>query len=100
MLSYLLADSRFKHDMMSEEGAEYLAASVFFGMLLGGVVLGFLSDHIGRRPALLAGLLINATAGLFSSFPLLTPDIQSLSTWRFIAGIGIGATGRNDNLDL
>ncbi|KAL7542292.1 hypothetical protein ACHAXR_013393 [Thalassiosira sp. AJA248-18] len=105
MLSYLLANSTFRRDMFSSddndesdenssslEGAEYLAASIFFGMLLGGTFLGFLSDHIGRRPALLAGLLTNATAGLFSSFPFLTPTIGQLTMWRFIAGIGIGAT--------
>ena len=106
MLSYLLANPTFRKDMfavsdnledadddtISMEGAEYLAASIFFGMLIGGTILGFLSDHIGRRPALLAGLVINATAGLFSSFPFLTPNIEQLTFWRFIAGIGIGAT--------
>jgi MFS family permease len=100
MLSYLLANRTFRHDMFSDnsngddydsssiEGAEYLAASIFLGMLLGGTVLGFLSDHIGRRPALLAGLLINATAGTFSSLPFLTPTIVQLTKWRFISGIG------------
>mmetsp|Transcript_5655 Transcript_5655/g.12853 ORF Transcript_5655/g.12853 Transcript_5655/m.12853 type:complete len:635 (+) Transcript_5655:32-1936(+) len=95
MLSYLLANSEFRDDMFSGKsmaGAEYLAASIFLGMLLGGTLFGFLSDHIGRRPALLAGLLINATAGLFSSFSFLTPTIAQLTTWRFFAGIGIGAT--------
>ena len=106
MLSYLLANPAFRKDMfavsdnledadddaISMEGAEYLAASIFFGMLIGGTILGFLSDHIGRRPSILAGLMINATAGLFSSFPFLTPNIEQLTFWRFIAGIGIGAT--------
>ncbi|KAL3822723.1 hypothetical protein ACHAXA_000988 [Cyclostephanos tholiformis] len=41
-------------DPSSVKQAEYLAASIFFGMLIGGTFLGFLSDHIGRRPALLA----------------------------------------------
>jgi len=105
MLSYLLSDSTFRHDMFSNysngddaddgssmEGAEYFAASIFMGMLLGGTLFGFLSDHIGRRPALLAGLFINATAGSFSSIPFLTPTISHLTTWRFIAGVGVGAT--------
>mmetsp|Transcript_18618 Transcript_18618/g.39141 ORF Transcript_18618/g.39141 Transcript_18618/m.39141 type:complete len:679 (+) Transcript_18618:25-2061(+) len=105
MLSYLLANSQFRRDMFhdysngegsssssSMEGAEWLAASIFMGMLLGGTVLGFLSDHIGRRPALLAGLITNATFGLLSSFPVLTPNIEYLTMTRFIAGIGIGAT--------
>jgi len=112
MLSYLLANRSFRRDMLSDASdgggdddaasandsslslkqAEYLAASIFFGMLLGGTLLGFLSDHIGRRPALLTGLGINATAGLFSSFSFLTPTIGQLTAWRFLAGIGIGAT--------
>lgn len=95
MLSYLLANPTFRRDMFSDEFEDadaYLAASIFFGMLIGGTLLGFLSDHIGRRPALLAGLVINATAGLFSSFPFLTPTIAQLTAWRFLAGIGIGAT--------
>lgn len=101
MLSYLLADSRFREDMMFSEdssssssmkGAEYLASSIFVGMLIGGTVLGFLSDRIGRRPALLLGLLTNAIAGASSSLPIFTPSLVQLTIWRFIAGIGIGAT--------
>lgn len=99
MLSYLLADSRFREEMFSEdsssssmEGAEYLASSIFAGMLIGGTVLGFLSDRIGRRPALLLGLLTNAVAGACSSLPIFAPSLIQLTMWRFIAGIGIGAT--------
>ena len=101
MLSYLLANTTFKKQMFGEsnvdddissmEGSEYLAASIFLGMLIGGTCLGFLSDHIGRRPSLLIGLLTNAIAGFFSSLPFLTPTIAQLTFWRFIAGIGIGA---------
>jgi len=98
MLSYLLADSRFREDMFSEdssssmEGAEYLASSIFVGMLIGGTVLGFLSDRIGRRPALLLGLLTNSVAGMCSSLPIFAPSFVSLTMWRFVAGVGIGAT--------
>jgi len=100
MLSYLLANTTFKQQMFEEsnidgtsstEGSEYLAASIFLGMLIGGTCLGFLSDHIGRRPSLLIGLLTNAIAGFFSSLPFLTQTIAQLTFWRFIAGIGIGA---------
>lgn len=125
MLSYLLANPTFRHDMFTRggdnpllgyasylqendnsqdnnesfsgnsaslEGAEYLAASIFLGMLLGGTILGFLSDHIGRRPALLTGLLLNAIAGTLSSIPLMTPTVHELTIIRFFAGVGIGAT--------
>lgn len=101
MLSYLLANPKFRQDMFANdddgsgsnmEGAEYLASSIFFGMLIGGTILGFLSDSIGRKPALLIGLVLNATAGTLSSIPLITPSFMELTVLRFIAGIGIGAT--------
>ena len=102
MLSYLLANPTFRRDMFTNdgdasdasdmEGAEYLASSMFLGMLLGGTVLGFWSDNIGRRPSLLIGLLMNATAGTLSSIPFLTPSFVELTVLRFIAGVGIGAT--------
>ena len=100
MLSYLLADSRFRADMFSGddsssssmEGAEYLASSIFAGMLIGGTAFGFLSDKIGRRPALLLGLVTNAVAGICSSLPIFAPSIVQLTIWRLIAGIGVGST--------
>ncbi len=106
MLSYLLANPSFQREMLgggaeaeddanttsSMKGAEYLASSIFLGMLIGGTILGFLSDQFGRRPALLFGLTINTTAGLLSALRCLTPTIAQLTMWRFIAGIGIGAT--------
>lgn len=95
MLSYLLANPTFRQDMFAnqdEEGAGYLASSIFLGMLIGGTILGFLSDSIGRKPALMIGLLTNATAGIMSSIPVLTPSFVELTFLRFIAGIGIGAT--------
>lgn len=98
MLSYLLADARFREDMFSEnssssmEGAELLASSIFVGMLVGGVVLGFLSDRIGRRPILLFGLVTNSVAGMCSSLSIFSPSFVPLTMWRFLAGVGVGAT--------
>mmetsp|Transcript_26634 Transcript_26634/g.54844 ORF Transcript_26634/g.54844 Transcript_26634/m.54844 type:complete len:738 (-) Transcript_26634:29-2242(-) len=97
--SYLQENDNSQHNnesfsgySASLEGAEYLAASIFLGMLLGGTILGFLSDQIGRRPALLTGLLLNAIAGTLSSIPLMTPTVHELTIIRFFAGVGIGAT--------
>lgn len=104
MLSFLLADSKFRIDMLSSssdggedssssmEGAKYLASSVFAGMLIGGTVLGFLSDRIGRRPVLLFGLVTNGIAGMCSSLSVFSPSLVSLTVWRFLAGVGIGST--------
>jgi VNT family MFS transporter (synaptic vesicle glycoprotein 2) len=102
MLSFLLADSKFRIDMLSSdggedssssmEGAKYLASSIFAGMLIGGTVLGFLSDRIGRRPVLLFGLVTNGIAGMCSSLSVFSPSLVSLTVWRFLAGVGIGST--------
>jgi len=102
MLSFLLADSKFRIDMLSSdggedssssmEGAKYLASSIFAGMLIGGTVLGFLSDRIGRRPVLLFGLVLNGVAGMCSSLSVFSPSLVSLTVWRFLAGVGIGSS--------
>lgn len=66
-----------------------LAAAVFAGMLVGGLVVGTLGDWQGRRPMLLFGLLLNVTAGLLSAC---APNVFLLTGLRMIAGVGIGAT--------
>ena len=66
-----------------------LAASVFGGMLVGGLVVGTLGDWKGRRPMLICGLCLNMIAGILSA---LSPDVFVLTFLRTIAGVGIGAT--------
>lgn len=44
-------------------GAELLTSSIFTGMLLGGLVGGWLSDRYGRKPMLVCTLIINAAGG-------------------------------------
>ncbi|MBX3486810.1 MAG: multidrug effflux MFS transporter [Candidatus Paracaedibacteraceae bacterium] len=52
-----------------------------------GLVGGSLSDHFGRRPVYLWGLVIFALASLGS---LLAPDIQTLILFRIFQGMGAG----------
>lgn len=68
---------------------EWLSSAVFIGMLVGGLLCGYLSDHIGRRPCLLGSLFINACAGLASAA---VPNIPLLILCRVIAGLGIGGS--------
>lgn len=56
-------------------------------MLVGGVVLGILSDRIGRRKALVLSLGLNAVCGLASAF---SPHTYVLTAIRALAGLGIG----------
>jgi AAHS family 4-hydroxybenzoate transporter-like MFS transporter len=58
-----------------------------FGILVGGLIFGYLGDRIGRR------LSILAATGAFGGFSLLTVwanDINVLIVLRFLTGLGIG----------
>jgi VNT family MFS transporter (synaptic vesicle glycoprotein 2) len=90
-LSYVLSDDSFQTYMLQHTKwrAGLLAGSVFFGMLLGGLLVGTLGDWVGRRPILMVGLLCNAIAGILSAA---STDALQLSLLRGIAGVGIGAT--------
>jgi len=57
------------------------------GMALGSIVLGALADRIGRRPTLLACLVL-MTAGMFLATTAAGP--VDLSVWRVLTGFGIG----------
>ena len=61
----------------------------FVGMLLGAFVFGRLADRIGRRPVLMAAVLVDACFGVASSF---APDFTWLLALRFLTGIGVGGT--------
>jgi MFS family permease len=52
-------------DRITREDKEFLAAAVFMGMLLGGMVAGYISDAFGRKKALLISLGINFLAGVY-----------------------------------
>lgn len=90
-LSYILSNEDFKKKFIQENSwsGGFLASAVFFGMLVGGLVVGALGDSFGRRPTLLFGLVCNSVAGLLSSA---TSNVWQFSTLRFLAGLGIGAT--------
>ena len=99
-LSYLLSDLNFQDDILKSgdinnnaSGGHFesglIAASVFIGMLSGGLVVGAVADSLGRRPTLLFGLVLNAVAGMLSA---LSTSAYNLAAIRLIAGVGIGAS--------
>jgi AAHS family 4-hydroxybenzoate transporter-like MFS transporter len=61
------------------------SAGLFAG-LFGPPILGWISDHYGRRTALIGGLLF---FGAFTWASVLAQDLQTLIILRFVAGIGI-----------
>lgn len=71
-------------------GAE-LAYPVTFNLLgyaIGAYVLGVFADRSGRRPALLITVIVLAVGGILTA---LSWDVWSLTVFRFITGLGMGA---------
>lgn len=66
-----------------------LTGSIYMGMLVGGVVGGWLSDVVGRKRTLTCSLALNGMAGLVSAA---SPNLGWLATFRVLAGIGVGAS--------
>jgi len=58
-----------------------------FGMALGALVLGGVADRCGRRPTMLACLVL-MTIGMFMVTGV--KQISGLEIWRFTTGLGIG----------
>ncbi len=87
---YLPAFPRIARDLSTTTGAVQMTLAVFlFGMAVGQVVWGTLSDRAGRRgPLMLGCLLFSATAMVCA----LSQSIQSLIASRFLMGLG-GSAG-------
>ena len=69
-------------------GRAALSLSVFMaGFALGPLVLGPLSDHIGRRPVLLGGV---AMFTLFGALGASSRTLGAVLLWRFLMGTGAG----------
>jgi putative MFS transporter len=61
----------------------------FVGMLVGAFAFGRLADRIGRRPVLMAAVLVDACFGVASAF---APDLGWLLVLRLLTGVGVGGT--------
>jgi putative MFS transporter len=61
----------------------------FVGMLAGAFGFGRLADRVGRRPVLMAAVIVDACFGVASSF---APDFTWLLALRFLTGVGVGGT--------
>jgi MFS transporter, putative metabolite:H+ symporter len=72
---------------LSGSFAGWIAASALGGSLVGSVILGRLSDQIGRRPIFLGSILWYA---IFTALTALAWGPGALSAFRFLAGIGLG----------
>lgn len=75
------------HASMAE--AQLTLSLFFFGVCIGQLLLGPLSDSLGRRPVLLVSVSVFAAAGIATVF---TPSIEVLTVLRLVQGVS-GAAG-------
>lgn len=74
---------------LSGANKEVLTGSIYMGMLVGGVVGGWLSDVVGRKRTLIWSLALNGVAGIVSAA---SPNLGWLAIFRVLAGIGVGTS--------
>ncbi len=67
-------------------------SAALFGLAVGALTSGPLADRFGRKIVLLLSVLLFGAACLASSQ---AADLSSLTLWRFITGIGLGAAMPN-----
>jgi benzoate transport len=65
----------------------FILSAELWGMALGSVALGGVSDSVGRKPTIL-GCLFVMVIGMF--MVTLTTNLYVLCAWRVLTGIGIG----------
>jgi AAHS family 4-hydroxybenzoate transporter-like MFS transporter len=63
-------------------------ASGLAGMAIGSLSAGVLADKFGRKPVLIASILLFGTSTMLIG---LSTDVESIALIRFFAGLGIGA---------
>ena len=73
---------------LSGKTAGWIAASALAGSLVGSLVFGRLADRVGRRRIFQSAILWYA---LFTALTALAWGPASVSAFRFLAGIGLGA---------
>lgn len=87
---YISSIPSIAHDLGTTASQVQLTLSLFFfGSGIGQLLLGPLSDSLGRRPVLVGGFTVFALAGIATIF---TPNIETLIALRLVQGIS-GSVG-------
>lgn len=86
MMTFLLGSIKAEFGLSSAQ-AGLLASSSFFGMVLGAALSGMLADRFGRKPVFQWSIVL---WGLASYLCSTAGDVQSLTLYRVLLGIGMG----------
>lgn len=74
---------------LSDNDVKFVAIAIgLVGYIVGSILIGALADRRGRRLAFLTSLLVSGLGSLGTVF---ATGIVSLSIWRFLTGMGVGA---------
>ncbi|MEM2188548.1 MAG: MFS transporter [Nitrososphaerota archaeon] len=74
---------------LDRAAAGLLASFGYVGMFLGALSSGFIADKIGRKPTMIAMILIGS---IFTGLCGLSPSYEIMGAFRLIAGFGLGGT--------
>lgn len=88
---YLLAGvtgALVKEGFASMAQAAHVVSATYAGLVVGSFVAGLVGDRFGRKACYQINLAIVAVATLATA---LAGSVESMTVWRFIAGIGLGA---------
>lgn len=85
---YLPAFPDLAKDLHNLSAPQYSLAAYFLGLAVGQLMLGALSDRLGRRTPLMIGLVLYMVASLGCA---LSWDTPSLVVFRFLAALGASA---------
>lgn len=72
---------------MSTVEAGLIGSLSLFGMMLGAMLAGYLTDVVGRRPIVLACV---ASFSVFTGLCALAPNLELFAAFRLVAGFGFG----------
>ncbi|TNH29924.1 multidrug effflux MFS transporter [Micromonospora orduensis] len=72
----------------TETAVQLTLTGTLLGLSLGQLLIGSLSDVVGRRPPLLAGLAAHVLASVLCVF---APNIATLGVLRVVQGLGVAA---------
>ncbi|MBB6096503.1 AAHS family 3-hydroxyphenylpropionic acid transporter [Povalibacter uvarum] len=70
----------------------WVFSAATFGLLVGAIIGGRVADRVGRKPVLIASLMV---MGLCSCATALANSVESLLLARFLTGLGLGGAMPN-----